>query len=135
MKIHYKTILIVDGDYRKEFYGDEMYFVVHTGKNVFTPCKIDYCCDTMKRAIVDNILYVQEVGNSNDNCGIALLLNHNDGDGGAWYYHPLKYCPFCGEIITLVEDYKAKEGKRKVHIPAKTTPARNEMRTYEIKIK
>lgn len=136
MKIHYKTIINQDKRYR-EVFGEETYLVVHTTKNVSSPLKIDYCCDEMKKAITSDVLDVQEAGNSTDKNGICLYLKENDYDGSflsAWYYHPLKFCPFCSEEITLVEDYKAKQAKRKVHIPAKTTPARSEIRTYEIKI-
>jgi len=147
MKIHYKTILNTrtDVEYTRLF-GKETYIVTRKTKNINSALNIDYCCDAMKHAIVNKVLYVQEIGNNAvpdnafgcDRQDISIFLMENDSyeEGTvAWYDHPLKYCPFCGDVITFIEDYKAKEVTRRVHYPAVTTPARDEMRAVEVKMK
>lgn len=135
MKIHYKTIIVKEE--LKELCGEYQHFVLRDKKRNYL---MDFCCDVIKEAIIQHVLYVQEVGNTlTPENEVGIYLQHEDNDGRdsyttQWYLHPLKVCPFCGEEITIIEDYKAKTVSKKVRISAKTIPARNEMRTVEIKI-
>jgi len=135
MLLHYKTI--INPEDRRELYGEKTYFLIHTKANdAWSPLKVDYCCDEMKSAVTGKVLYSQEVGSSKDeNFTFGLFLREEGEDGtNAWYYHVLKFCPFCGEMIQYVEDYQARLQRRKVHIPAKKTKARDEFRDFEVKI-
>jgi hypothetical protein len=137
MKIHYKTILVTD-EKKREFYGDEQYFILHEGKGWQSPIKADICCETMKQALASDVFYIQEVGNKdNTEWQIGLLLYTDDKCEGVstWYYHSLKYCPFCAEKIEYVEDYKAKTVRKNVKIPEKIIESRTESRDVEVKIK
>ncbi len=144
MQIHYKTIVLAETDKMREFNGNEQYFILHTKPRSWqSPIVVaPLCCKDMEEALKEDVFYVQEVGNQKDSqehpgMGMGLYLRTEDKyeGGSSWYlHHRMDHCPFCGEPITYVEDYKAKTITRKVHIPAKKIEARNETRTVEVKI-
>ncbi len=112
MKIHYKTIVL---DEESESYS---YPIIEVKRKRW----IEYCCKSMEQAIDQQIIEPQ-------NKDLYLReMDSYDAYMEIWYFHPLKFCPFCGEIIEQVEEYKAKLVSHTVHIPKKTAPARKEIR-------
>lgn len=119
MKIHYKTLIL-----NKE--GEEELLV----KQVLEKNKqyvIDYCCEKMKAAIEDKAF------NFNIN-GIDLFFRALEYNGPEDFIYPLEYCPFCGEKIEPVEEYRAKLEYHKVRIPKKTIEAYYIDQPREIKL-
>jgi len=117
MKIHYKTILL-----NEEGLVNEQVIEKRRKR------QIEYCCKEIEKAIEIQVISVT--------CK-DLFLQESEYHGNYledWAYHPLKFCPFCGERIEHIEEYKARNVMHKVHVPAKTTPARTEARYKEVKI-
>ncbi len=121
MKIHYKTLILnLDGE-------EELLNKQIISKN--RKYLIDYCCDEMKHAINESALKVTQ-----NELSIQIEEYDEGGSGVTAYYPPIKYCPFCGEQIEQIEDYKAKVVRHTVHIPLKTIPAHKEQRNREVKV-
>ncbi len=121
MKIHYKTIeLGTDGG--MQLLSKQI--IEHHHKYL-----IEYCCDTMMRAVRAQALDITQ----NE---LSIQVEEHDEGGSiiTGYYPPINYCPFCGEVIEQVEDYRAKLERHSVHVPSKTVPAHNEIRNKEVRI-
>lgn len=115
MKIHYK-LLILD---------EKTSLVIKQVLEKNRKYLIDYCCEGMKQALNVNAIHI--IGN-------GLHIWQEGYDCQESYYPIIGFCPFCGEAIEYVQEYKAKIERHTVHIPKKVQPAHTEMRNKEVKI-
>ena len=127
MKVHYKSVLLNPD--RKPSDKEMWHSSVLRKKN--NEYLIDYCCEAMKSAL-DKYTEVFDV------TGHEFYLYDVSGDydstHSTFYFHRVDFCPFCGDKVEYIEDYKAKEVMYKARIQAKHIPARTETRSKEVKI-
>lgn len=125
MKVHYKSVLLNPN--KKDDEEEMWYRPILEEKHKYC---IDFCCDDMRSAF-DTYTKVFDIMQHD------IYLYDVIGDYGSSYsvyYHKVNYCPFCGEKIEFIEEYKAKKQKYKATIPRKVTPPRTEYRNREVRI-
>ena len=125
MKVHYKTIVVERNPKYPDFDPSYKKIIENKGKPL-----IDYCCDDMKNAVRDDTFEIT--------CTEFYLQREGFDEGGSCIetqFPAISFCPYCGEKIEYIEDYKAQIVTKKVKIPAQTIPAREETKTTEVRIK
>lgn len=116
MLLHYKAIIM---DESTDFIGK---LVIEKKRKK----QIDYCCEEMERAISTQAI---------DIMGIEVSIQHSDYDGYTTDYYPsISFCPFCGEKIEVVEEYRVKQKTYTAHIQEKVIPAHTERRSKEVRV-
>lgn len=118
MKIHYKTIVL---DEKNDLYSQQ---VIEKNRKR----QIDYCCEWARKAIEDGVISIT---------GNQLFLQELDPHDNYltdYYHQPIKHCPFCGEPIEQIEEYRARLEYYPTKVPKKVTPAHIETRTREVRL-
>ena len=122
MKVHYKSVLLCP----KSETEDELWSrqIIEVKRKY----KIEYCCEHLKAVFDDNFIALTQHE-------LFLQRESNDHDGRtSYYYHRVDFCPFCGERVKYIEDYKAELKNYTVTNPAKKTPAKRELKKREVRI-
>jgi len=82
--------------------------------------RAEFCCDDMRHAFNDNFVFFGEYdGTLNQDKNINIGLCHPYPEGACWDEVAIKLCPFCGEVVELIESARFSKVKTVRKMPEK----------------